>query len=183
MSDCDIINDINCVIVYNFCKSIYKNFLPSYNEYSNELDYSLTYIQQIDNWTQFCNTTLNDYFLKDDYFINTKDIPIESTIYQTSSDYATKVGFLFQNIVILFILSAVIKTKNKINEKFIVHFIQLFSALIICYWAYFHNNLTFLIGNAGLLIFEVIITIYIIRLRIKENETKRYLDCNDIISL
>ena len=183
LDECDVISDINCQIVYNFCKSIYTNFIPIYEDNINKLDYSLIYIQQIDNWSNFCNTTLNEYYVKGDYFINTDKIPdSELTIFQETSDYATKIGFFFQNIIILFLLLTVIKTHNKIQEKAIVHLIQFISASAICYWAWYHNNLTFFVGNAGLLIFELILSIYLIRFKIKEYETKRILDCNDILN-
>ena len=60
--ECDIKNDVNCQMVYAFCKSIYINFIPYVGEFEN-IDNSLFYIEYINNWAQYCNTTLNIYLV------------------------------------------------------------------------------------------------------------------------
>ena len=180
--ECDIKNDVNCQMLYAFCKSIYINFIPYVGEFEN-IDNSLFYIEYINNWAQFCNTTLNDYLLDDKYLFSLDSIPSdEVTIYQETSDYTTRLSYGFQIILTFFLLFVVIKTNNEIGEKIIAHLIQLISAMSICYWGYFHNNGTFFFSNIPLILFEIVICMYLIRMRIYDFNLKPTITFNEIIS-
>ena len=180
--ECDIKNDVNCLMVYEFCKSIYINSIPYMDDFVN-VDNSLFYIEYINNWSQFCNTTINDYLFDYNYLFSLDSIPTdEVTIYQETSDYTTRLSYGFQIILTFFLLFVVIKTNNEIGEKIIAHLIQLLSAMSICYWGFFHNNDTFFISNIPLILFEFVICVYLIRMRIYDFHLKPTITFNEIIA-